>query len=57
MPAKKKVEDAVKAVEAEVKKTRTAANSTVKKVADQAVAAEVEAKKRLEKPLEKLRKP
>lgn len=57
MPAKKKVEDAVKAVEAEVKKTRTAAKSTVKKVADQAVTAEVEAKKRLAKPLAKLRKP
>ena len=44
MPAKKKVEDAVKAVEAEVKKTRTAAKRTAKKVADQAVATEVEAK-------------
>ena len=56
MPAKKKVEDAVKAVEAEVKKTRTAAKRTAKKVADQAVATEVEAKKTLAELLAKLRK-
>ena len=55
MPAKKKVEDAVKAVEAEVKKTRTAAKSTAKKVADQAVAAEVEAKKTARKTTRKVK--
>ena len=55
MPAKKKVEDAVKAVETEVKKTRTAAKSTAKKVADQAVAAEVEAKKTAHKTTRKVK--
>ena len=55
MPAKKKVEDAVKAVETEVKKTRTTAKSTAKKVADQAVAAEVEAKKTARKTTRKVK--
>lgn len=55
MPANKKVEDAVKAVGAEVKKTRTAAKSTAKKVADQAVAAEVEAKKTARKTTRKVK--
>ncbi len=55
MPAKKKIEEAVQAVEKEVKKTRTAAKRTAKKVADQAVAAEVEAKKTARKTTRKVK--
>ena len=45
MPAKKKIEEAVQAVEKEVKKTSAAAKRTAKKVADKAAANEIEAKK------------
>ena len=45
MPAKKKLDEAVKAVETEVKKTRATAKRAVKKAADQAAAVEVEARK------------
>ena len=55
MPAKKKIEEAVQAVEKEVKKTGTAAKRTAKKVADKAVAAEVEAKKTTRKATRKVK--
>ncbi len=45
MPAKKKLDEAVKAVETEVKKTRATAKRAVKKAADQAATVEVEARK------------
>ena len=45
MPAKKKLDEAVKAVETEVKKPRATAKRAVKKAADQAATVEVEARK------------
>ena len=45
MPAKKKIEEAVQAVEKEVKKTGAAAKRTARKAADKAAANEIEAKK------------
>ena len=55
MPAKKKIEEAVQAVEKEVKKTRAAAKRTAKKVADKAAANEIEAKKTASKTTRKVK--
>lgn len=55
MPAKKKIEEAVQAVEKEVKKTSAAAKRTAKKVADKAAANEIEAKKTASKTARKVK--
>ena len=55
MPAKKKIEEAVQAVENEVKKTGAAAKRTAKKVADKAAANEIEAKKTARKTTRKVK--
>ena len=55
MPAKKKIEEAVQAVEKEVKKTSAAAKRTAKKVADRAAANEIEAKKTASKTTRKVK--
>ena len=55
MPAKKKIEEAVQAVEKEVKKTSAAAKRTAKKVADKAAANEIEAKKTARKTTRKVK--
>mgnify|MGYP007056162595 FL=1 len=55
MPAKKKIEEAVQAVENEVKKTGAAAKRTAKKVADKAAANEIEAKKATRKTTRKVK--
>ena len=55
MPAKKKIEEAVQAVEKEVKKTSAAAKRTAKKVADKAAANEIEAKKTASKTTRKVK--
>lgn len=55
MPAKKKIEEAVQAVEKEVKETSAAAKRTAKKVADRAAANEIEAKKTASKTTRKVK--
>lgn len=55
MPAKKKIEEAVQAVENEVKKTGAAAKRTAKKVADKAAANEIEVKKTARKTTRKVK--